>query len=369
MKKIVAILLTVLLITTMSITVLADNTDTVNPSQSQTNIPLKKLYKITGATNVDASAANEKATVFPHEVLTFDVTPATTNPTTQEITVAPLSTTDALEYDEETGTFKSSMAITLPNYTNVGEYVYTIEEVAPAIPSQAVSYSTDPITVTVLVYYNDTHTELVAELYLTQTTAAGGTQTSQITSPSGTVYKVDTFVNSYAVGHLDITKTVNGKLGSQEQEFDIHVTFTSTNPVTSDITYVDTSDSNKVYTIPCGDGWTTYTETIHVKHNETVHFYNIPDGVTYVIEEDAKHSEGTDGFDPNSAKDTDYTIAYDTNKSGTIAENSTLSTTVTNTKDANVATGIILDSAPYVLILVVAVVGFVAIVGKKRREV
>ena len=139
MKKIVAILLTVLLIATMSITVLADNTDTVNPSQSQTNIPLKKLYKITGATDVAASAANEKATVFPHEVLTFDVTPATTNPTTQEITVAPLTTTDALEYDEATGTFKSSMAITLPEYTNVGEYVYTIREVAPTVPSQAVS--------------------------------------------------------------------------------------------------------------------------------------------------------------------------------------------------------------------------------------
>lgn len=354
MKKLTALLMVLVLAFSMAITVFADENITAESKTASVN--LKKLYTITGAENVAGTEADESATVYPHETLSFVPTPAGTNPTTQNLTIEDLEVTGP----------NGEMSIILPAYTEIGKYVYTVSEEAGN--AQGATYASGDITLTVLVTYNADHSALVSELYLTQTTAGEGTQTSQIEINNNSVAKVDTFVNTYEVGHLNIEKTVAGNLGSQTEEFEMTVTFTSEKPVMSDITCVDGSTQAAPQTIAFGTGWTEKTVTIYVKHGETVSFKNIPTGVTYTIEEAAKHGEGTDGFNPNSAADTDYKVEY-TNKTGTIATNSTINAAVKNTKETTVETGVVLDSMPYVLMLTAAVLGMAALMGKKRYDV
>ena len=66
-------------------------------------------------------------------------------------------------------------------------------------------------------------------------------------------------------------------------------------------------------------------------------------------------------------KDRDYTVTYE-NETGTIAATSTAQASVTNEKKTTVETGILLDSAPYVLMFAVAAAGLSMNAGRKRRK-
>lgn len=336
MRKLTALLLALTLMFSLVIAVSADE-----PADGTTTVTLKKLYTVTGATGDG---------VFPHEVLEFVSTPDGSNPDPNaNLTIANLNVN---------GT-EGALEITLPTYTKVGQYRYTISE-KPG-NTKGVSYTDATITVTVLVSYDDNHA-LKAELFLTQKVDENSTA------------KVDTFNNTYELGKLNVTKVVKGNLGSQTEEFDMTVTFTSDKPVKSDITYVDGATTG---TISYANGWTaangqyTATADIKVKHGETVSFTNIPAGVTYKVEEAAKHTLGeNETMDPNSPAGEDYKVEY-TNGTGTITvagENPQL-VTVTNTKQTTVETGIVLDSMPYILMMTAAIVGMAALMGKKRYEV
>lgn len=333
MRKLTALLLALTLMFSLVIAVSADET-------TDTTVTLKKLYTVTGATGTG---------IFPNETLEFISTPADSNPTEANLTIANL-VVDGTD---------GELTITLPEYDTIGQYVYTISEKEGN--TQGVTYTDATIDVTVLVSYDDNH-ELKAELFLTQKVS------------EGSAAKVDTFNNEYELGKLNVTKVVEGNLGSQDAEFDMTVTFTSDKPVLSDITYVD---GNTTGTIAYENGWTeangqyTATASIKVKHGETVSFTNIPAGVTYLVEEDEKHTLGqSDTMDPNSPADEDYKVEY-TNNSGTItvAGADPQLVTVTNTKQTAVETGVVLDSMPYVLILTATLVGMAALLGKKRYEV
>lgn len=69
-----------------------------------------------------------------------------------------------------------------------------------------------------------------------------------------------------------------------------------------------------------------------------------------------------------------YTVTYDDSASGTISSDSSVgtlsaSTTITNTYEGTIDTGITLDSLPYVLVLVaVLALGAVMIIRKRRVE-
>ncbi len=353
MKKLFAMLLAVAMI--LSLATVAFAADDVAASDSYvSSVVLNKLYNIVGAEDAAESDADEAAAVYPHETLSFVSTPAESNPTTDNLTVADWTVTGP----------NGTMAITLPSYTEVGKYYYTITETAGN--AQAATYSTDEITLAVLVEYNEDHTALVATLYAVDVTVDGETNTTITgTDDTGeTVYKLDTFVNEYKVGKLTVEKTVTGNLASKDQEFTMKVEFTSAKPVLSDITIVDGS-TGAVSTIAYGTGWTSNEVTINVEHGETVTFYNIPEGVEYVVTEDASHFEA-DANGSNPA--TGYTQTNATNDSGVIS--STVSAvSFTNTKDTSVETGIVLDSMPYIAILAIAAFGMFAMMSKKRYEV
>lgn len=305
MKKFLSILLALVLCLSLGVTAFADNTESVKVS-----------FTVTGGD------------VYTGETLTYTSTPDSGNPDTSNITVASVTVNGA----------SATAAITLPDYTKAGVYKYTIKQDAQTTLAQGVTYSTDEVGITVLVAYED------GELKSTVGVTKVGND------------KPDEFKNTYDLGTLEVKKTVAGNLGDKNKEFDVKVTFTAENTVKSAISYTDDGTDKTI-----DSGWTGSKEaTITLKDSETVTFTNIPAGVTYKVEEDAKYAQG----DLNS--ENGYTVTY-SNDTGTIAKDTTATATITNTKETTVDTGISLDSLPYVLILVGVAAVAVVLVARKRR--
>lgn len=343
MRKFFAALLALTMVLSMSAAAFAAETiDGYVSAERTAEITVKKLYNVIGSQNAD---------LYPQETLTFVSTPGEENPDGTNLTVAPLTVS---------GNSNQLLTITVPSYSQVGTYHYTLTEAVPADKTQGVTYSEAEIAVTVLVTYDYENAALKSEIVLGTGEAAEG--------------KLDTFTNQYDVGTLTLSKTVEGNLGDRNAYFDIHVTFHSVLKVASDIPVTGGSHADNPQILEA-DKWVetadgfTCTETFKLKHSDTLTFSDIPEGVTYTVVEDAKHGVGNDGFDVNSAGDTDYTVTYSNNGTGTVASDATAAQTVTNEKKTTVETGVLLDSMPYVLMLTVAFAGIIVLFGKKRYEV
>ena len=375
MKKLISLMLALIFVFSMATVAMADSTvpsdpdDTSNwTSVARTEaITLYKVYEVTGA--------HGESMIIPQENLSFTVTPITTGaPSIDAGTVSWNS--DYTAISGQTGKYKATLKLGIPAYTSVGVYQYKIAE-SPAIGNaQGVTYSTAEMQFSVLVTYDYTNKCLKSEVI--PTTVSNDPNNSDTVSGSGSnngKYKLDTFTNKYDLGHMSVTKQVSGNLGDQNVEFEMTVTLTSVKKVLSTITVADGNNSTGTTTSIEPTNWTvatdgTFTATANIKvsHDETVFLYNIPNGVTYSVAEAAKHGVGSDGFDPNSAADTGYTVTY-TNQSGTIATSQTKEVTVNNEKKIEVDTGITLDSLPFILILAVCAGAVVLFVIKRRRSV
>lgn len=345
MRRLFAMLLALTLVFSMSAAAFAAETGKATADyrseEKVADITIRKLYEIN---------ESENEQLYPQETLTFTSVPDTTNPDTTNLTIDPL---------EVKGNTNQALTIHLPVYSQVGTYKYTISETTEE-EKQGVSYSDAAIAVTVLVTYNYEEEKLDTQIVLSTQNADG----------EG---KVDTFVNRYDVGKLTLSKTVTGNLGAKDVYFDIEVTFTSDKAVASDIPVTGGSYADNADAIEVGD-WTkegevwTCTKVFKLKDSDLLTFADIPAGVSYTVEEDAKHLTGADGFDVNSAPDTDYTVTY-TGETGTISAAGTAEAAVQNEKKTSVETGVILDSMPYVMMLTAAAAGLILIFGKKRYEV
>lgn len=344
MKRMAAILPALAMVLSMGLTAFGAETGKATADyrseERVADITIEKLYEI------DAS---DNAELYPQETLTFASAPDGANPDGTNLTI------DALAVE---GNANQQLTIHLPVYSQVGTYKYTITENTEE-EKQGVVYSEEAIAVTVLVTYNYEEEKLDTRIVLGTGEAAEG--------------KVDTFVNRYEVGKLTLSKTVTGNLGARDVYFDMEVTFTSPKAVASDIPITGGSDEGNPTVIAIGDweegdgGWSC-SKVFRLKDSDTLTFGDIPAGISYRVEEDAKHLVWDDGFDVNSAPDTDYTVSY-TGQSGTVEAAATAEAKVENEKKTAVETGVLMDSAPYVLMLTRAAGGLILMAGRKRYEV
>ena len=95
------------------------------------------------------------------------------------------------------------------------------------------------------------------------------------------------------------------------------------------------------------------TVTFDLRHGQTASLTNLPYGMSYTVTEDDYTGEG-------------YTTAV-TGDSGTISAGS-VTAAFTNTKGGNVDTGVLLDSAPYALLLVMALSGGAVLFLRRRAH-
>lgn len=309
-----------------------------------TSVTVTKLYKLDGDGVSPAETFTLKQT--KSEVVDSE---ATTAPALGTITGATFGE-GAATAEGATGT----ITIQLPTYEKVGIYKYTLEEEAGS--TAGVTYYGNEIKLVVTVVNDGTGKVRVAAVHTEAENENGGFDS--ITKGEGS--KSDTFANTYKANELEVSKDVTGNMGDKEKLFQFHVTFTkkSTEDAPELIKYEDATGK---HTIAFGTNGKA-TVDFKLKDDSELHFTNIPEGVSYTVWED---SYATDGYKTYIGSETEDN--EDSSAEGT-ATTEKAAVAFINHKGGDVDTGVILDNAPYILMLAVVAGGAMTLVIKKRRE-
>ena len=311
-------------------------------------VTITKNYKVVGSEEKKAPAETFNFTVTPGATVngaekTVEKSEATTIPAmaakSDEKTVAFTALTE-----DGKGTF--TVDVVNLNITKPGIYYYTVTET----PSNTagVDYAADPMIMVITAGYADDGEDSTLSYWV------GLHDSKEFNN------KNKPFENTYTAGSLKVTKKVTGSLGNKDKKFNIDVTFTAPagKTVKSTITYVNNGEKSiapAAWTLNTTTNQYEATVTVELAHKGFVQFNNIPKDVTYIVKEQDYSRE-------------EYTATYEDSKSGTIA-NDVKSTTITNQRgDDTIDTGVILDNAPYMLMLAVVAGAAMTLVIKKRRE-
>lgn len=248
---------------------------------------------------------------------------------------------------------KGDITINLPeNYTAPGVYEYTLKETVGSNAGVTYRDSNKTIKLVVTVVSDD-----AGKLYR---------YAAVHTEESGD--KSDEFTdNTYSANALTVKKEVKGNGADRSKYFDFTIKLTGEQGKTYAEKYTITAgsgvDTTKSATSISVDG-----DAVHVwlQNNGTVTIANLPAGVRWKVTEvgaalDAESSKVMNG-------EYEVTVPADANGTVSVAENADNDVVFTNKSTVNVDTGVILDNAPYMLMLAVVAGGAMTLVIKKRRE-
>ena len=252
-----------------------------------------------------------------------------------------------------------SIVMNVPNYTKVGVYTYQVKEK----DGDTLGMTYDPKTYTLQV--------IVGNKIENDQIVAGGEKVCYVTMLDGTT-KQNSVKNTYNAGTLNITKTVQGNMGdrSTDTKFDFVATFKVPTGKTlrSDIVLPEG------YTINWNSTKTEGTVNFKLSHNETFSVQNLPKDIGYsVVEMNGEAALANNAYITNAAGENTYQVSYDNFVNGTVGttemtDENVIATIITNTWGSTIDTGVILDNAPYILMLAVVAGGAMTLVIKKRRE-
>ena len=330
MKKLLALALTLVMVLSLSVTAFAEE-----PPTDMNSVTISMTYE---ATNTGTTSPEE---TFQFTIAKDSVTDAADGITQENM---PLPRIGSVQYAAgdagNAATKKKDVTITLPAYTSVGIYTYTVT--ATRGTTAGVAYWAKPIKLVVTVIEQNGKVRVAA----IHTEDEGG-------------QKSDAITNTYSAGSLAVTKNVTGNMGDRNKYFKITVTLTGeagktyagSYPVSGGSKLVNGTGDAAASTISIG----TPTD-FYLKHDETFTIANLPYGVTYTVVEE---NYSNDGYTTTTTYSDETSKKIDTNLD---------TVTITNNKGVAVDTGIALDSLPYVLLLAVSVVGMAAFVMKKRAE-
>lgn len=185
--------------------------------------------------------------------------------------------------------------------------------------------------------------------------------------------KLDDIENRYYAGEVDIKKVVTGNFANREQKFDFEVTLVSDLPVTSEVTI---AGEKVTFTLDTTTNKYVATKDIQLKDGEIKGIQNLPYGVTYTVKEFTTDTSGNKIYavkdnDELTVKGQKYTVDFD-NETGAFeytSDTTKYTATITNDTGSEAPDmGVILDNAPYILMLAVVAGAAMTLVIKKRRE-
>lgn len=236
-------------------------------------------------------------------------------------------------------------------YDSVGQYVYTIAETIPKPGLAGVDYDQKEVSMKVTVV-NDDKTDNGLKISIISFTKNGQKISGKV---DGNKNEEAAFINTYTANKLEVTKKVTGAAGDKNYPFSFTVTFNGPEGKTWDASALTFAEDAKRADY-VNNAW-NFTLT----HGESISFANLPKGVTYSVVEKYLNTDNQ-----ITINDIVYTASYE-NGTGTM-DAAAKTATVINATKGFVDTGVILDNAPYILMLAVVAAGAMTLVIKKRRE-
>lgn len=181
-----------------------------------------------------------------------------------------------------------------------------------------------------------------------------------------------TITNTYTSNRADltVTKTVTGNMADLDEEFTFQMTIENADIIPENITWTKNSQTPSIGYLVGLASSSGYEFTL--KNGESIVFSGIPkDAVVTVTETGAEDYKTTVKVSDTPTEA--VALAAETgsvdNKTGTVKINETAKTIAfTNEKEIPVNTGVILDTLPYVLMLIAVGGGVVAFFLRKRHH-
>ena len=188
----------------------------------------------------------------------------------------------------------------------------------------------------------------------------------------GTSYDKDaktaTITNEYMVddstvtNKLTVNKTVTGNMGDKNEKFKFTITIDAKDNDANRNYIVVTKDGAEVEPVSEGNGTNgTYTYTVMLSDGASVDIYGLAIGDTYKIDESDYSAEGYDNPQVSGAVTAD-------NQSVTLTDESNDTVSYTNNRDAVSPTGIMMDIAPYAVLVVIAAAGCFIFLRKRHAK-
>lgn len=349
LKKLFAGVVAAAMIATMSFPAFADNIGgDVKVGQAAPGEPLTiaKTYTVNGG-SFDSDNVNLQLVAFADNGY-VQVTDSTITDAAAE-QLLPTFTANSSATSQN-----ASISMQLPAYTKVGTYTYQVKEVDGGTLGMTYDNTTYTLQVRVANKMVDGKIDSTGAKVCYVTMKANGVKESSVK-------------NTYNASNLTISKTVEGNMGDRDKEFDFKVTLKVPAGKTLRSTINVPEGSAITWTDEVG------TVTFKLSHGQSFTLMNLPYDIEYTVDE----MNGTTALKQDDKINNTYQVSYDDNKAGTIGSgegkiaptNGVINTEVTNTwGDDNIDTGVILDNAPYILMLAVVAGGAMMLVIKKRRE-
>lgn len=265
------------------------------------------------------------------------------------------------------GTYTGFTA-TVPKFENPGVFVYELKETDNA--TAGVTYDSNKYYLTVYAFQKSDSTTKVEKNDLQYAVRLD----RGLPADSNYQKKVDDVKNAYDAEPLTITKTVNGNMGNRTQNFTFKVEFKAPTGKTVKSTISVAGDHGEVTEVNGGtlannaltfnENSNTVTAMVTLKHGQTITFTNLPKGVSYTVEE----TNVPDGYKTYITGSNGEAEVEATKAEGSIADSAVTVNYENVNGDSTLDTGVILDNAPYILMLAVVAAGAMTLVIKKRRE-
>lgn len=355
------------------------------------NVPNVEFeFKITAGAAANATTGSSRSIYAGDDALRVEGFPVlkvdgTGNTTTAKVNFVAGDTTtydrvqdgDILVLGEKEKYAKKTVTVDFNavDFNAPGIYRYIITEKTDET-QQGISYDNpNTRTLDVFVEYDDADQ---GTLKVSNYILYPGTKTDTADVNDGT--KDDGFTNTYTTYDLTLAKTVTGNQGDRDKFFKFTVTISNAVPgtvydVTIPTTYAPTQndleqgdsidnvnlDKLTVGSAQAPETTGSVTATYYIKHNQSIVIQGLTAGTKYEITETNYSTDGYTTTNTDNAAD-----GKTTTKKDMPTQDHTV--TFTNTKNGTVPTGILLETAPYLILGAVVVVGLVVLFATRRRR-